>query len=219
MTPFPRSTALRVLALAGLAVAAALFSNRFASPARRLAWAGSGAVRPAVTPQLERPAPLQPAAPPPIVPAPRVERPGPPAPRTVVRPSVPPAPAPARVQEAPASSPIREISGDEAWVAFQAGAPFLDARRSAEFAEGHIAGAWCAPVWEADVDDRLLRFEARRRPGSEEPLVIYCSGGECRDSHLLATKLLNLGYHRLLIYRDGFPAWVAQGRPVEKGLP
>jgi rhodanese-related sulfurtransferase len=118
-----------------------------------------------------------------------------------------------------AVSPIREINGPEAWLAFQSKAPFLDARRSAEFAEGHIAGAWCAPVWEADLDDRLISFKAARRPGPDDPIVIYCSGGDCHDSHLLATKLLKEGYFHLLIYRDGYPGWVASGHPIDKGRP
>ena len=134
-------------------------------------------------------------------------------------PRPPTPPAPPRPREAVASSPIREISAQEAWEAFQAGVPFLDARRSAEFAEGHIAGAWSAPVWEADLNDRLLSFKAARRPGSEDPIAIYCSGGDCRDSHLLAAKLLEEGYFHLLIFREGYPAWVAQGHPVEKGHP
>jgi rhodanese-related sulfurtransferase len=95
--------------------------------------------------------------------------------------------------------------------------PFLDARRSSEYVEGHIQGAWCVAVWEADLEDRLIAFKAARRPGSEDPIVIYCSGGDCRDSHLLADKLLKEGYFHLLIYRDGYPDWVKQGHPVEKG--
>jgi rhodanese-related sulfurtransferase len=122
-------------------------------------------------------------------------------------------------QAAIASAPIREVSGAEAWKAFQSGIPFLDARRSAEFIEGHIAGAYCTPVWEADLEDRLFTFKAARRPGPEDPIVIYCSGGDCRDSHLLADRLLKEGYFHLLIYRAGFPDWVAQQRPVEKGQP
>ncbi|WP_306589458.1 rhodanese-like domain-containing protein [Geothrix sp. 21YS21S-4] len=112
-----------------------------------------------------------------------------------------------------------EISSQAAWETFQAGVPFLDARRSSEFAEGHIAGAWCAPVWEADLEDRLFAFKAARRPGPEDAIVLYCSGGDCRDSHLLAERLLAQGYFHLLIYRDGFPDWAAQGRPVQKGQP
>lgn len=210
-----RSTNLRVLALAGMAGAAALLSNALASPARRLAWAGSGAPLPSFTPPIKKHV----SPPPPAVQPPREAPSGRPALRPVPRAATPPPPAPPKAQEATAFSPIREISGQEAWEAFQSGVPFLDARRSSEFAEGHVAGAWCAPVWESDVDDRLLSFKAARRPGSEDPIVIYCSGGDCRDSHLLAAKLLKDGYFHLLIYRDGFPDWAAQGHPVEKGQP
>jgi rhodanese-related sulfurtransferase len=74
-------------------------------------------------------------------------------------------------------------------------------------------------VWEADLEDRLIFFKAARRPGPDDPIVIYCSGGDCRDSHLLASRLMLEGYGHLLIFRDGFPAWVAQGHPTEKGRP
>ncbi len=118
-----------------------------------------------------------------------------------------------------AAGPIREVGGAEAWEAFQAGVPFLDARRSAEYAEGHVAGAFCTPVWESDLEDRLITFKATRRPGPEDPILIYCSGGDCKDSHLLADRLLKEGYFHLLIYREGYPDWVARKHPTEKGQP
>ena len=214
-----RSTAVRVLALAGMAGAAALVSNFIASPARRLAWTGPGPSLPSFTPPPERPLQPAPAPQPPAVQEPKENHPLHPAPHAISRLTAPPPPAPLEAQGQIVSSPIREISSQEAWKAFQSGTPFLDARRSSEFAEGHIARAWCTPVWEADVDDRLITFKAARRPGPEDPIVIYCGGGDCRDSHLLAEKLLNEGYFHLLIYRDGFPDWKAQGHPVEKGQP
>lgn len=206
---------------------AALISNALASPARRLAWSGSKV-------QMLPPASWEgPLAPPPRVPStplpplpvlppqapvssPRPALPVHPAPST---PNPPLKPLPPQPPETPTTIPIREITSEEAWKAHQAGTPFLDARRSAEFAEGHIAGAWSAPVWESDLEDRLFTFKAARRPGPEDPIVIYCSGGDCRDSHLLANKLLTEGYFHLLIFRDGFPAWVAQGHPTQKGQP
>ena len=219
MPPFVRSTLFRVLALGGWAVMAALISNALPFPARRLAWSGSGVPRPVPSVQGERPKPLEPVPDRPADQAPQTfgqRHPAPPekSSRVMARP-----PEPLPPQAAVKANPIREVSGPEAWAAFQGGAPFLDARRSAEFVEGHVAGAWSTPVWESDLDDRLLSFKATRRPGPEDPIVIYCSGGDCRDSHLLAGKLLNEGYYHLLIYRDGYPAWLAQGHPVEKGQP
>src|SRR5512133_622304 len=216
--PARSSTVLRALALAGSAVVAALLSNFLASPARRLGWSGSKV--PLSLPASPLVLPRDPGHLVPAVQEPRLDRPV--SPSRTTSPKVAPSPAPAAARQAPetpAISPIREISSEEAWRAFQSGTPFLDARRGSEFAEGHIAGAWSTPVWESDLDDRLLSFKAARRPGSEDPIVIYCSGGDCRDSHLLAEKLLGEGYFHLLIFRDGFPAWAAQGRPVQKGRP
>jgi len=217
--PLPSSTPLRALALAGMAVTAALIANTFASPARRLAWVGSSVPPSIAAPGVEKIPPPVTGSGQPIVPEPKDGHPIHPGHLPPSRMTASPAPAAAPAPETPPSSPIRDISAEEAWRAFQSGTPFLDARRSSEFAEGHIASAWSTPVWESDLDDRLLSFKAARRPGSEDPIVIYCSGGDCRDSHLLAEKLLGEGYFHLLIFHDGYPAWVAQGRPVEKGRP
>jgi len=115
------------------------------------------------------------------------------------------------------AQPIREITPEEAWVLFRAKVPFLDARRSAEYSAGHIEGAWSLPVWEADLEARITEFEALAGPVSATPLVLYCSGGDCEDSHLLAQKLSPLGYRNLLIYRAGYPDWVRQGHPIRTG--
>ncbi|MFN7957499.1 MAG: rhodanese-like domain-containing protein [Holophagaceae bacterium] len=208
----PGATLLRMLALAGLAVLAALLSNTLQPPSRRLSWTGFSLPGQAAPPSSEAPVP----PPPPRAEAPKPAAPAPPRPvlppnSMGTRAEVPASPAPA--------GPIREIGSQEAWKAFQGGLPFLDARRSEDYTAGHVAGAWCTPVWEADLGDRLLAFKASRRPGPEDPIVIYCSGGDCRDSHLLAERLLSEGYFHLLIYRDGFPDWMAAGRPVEKGQP
>jgi rhodanese-related sulfurtransferase len=216
MSPFHKTTALRGLALAGLAGLAALISNGLASPSRRLAWQSSVVVPPSLAPQSNRPASAEPL---PRSQVTEASRSAPPSRSTSSGAAPNQAPSPAKPAEAAVSNPIREISGQEAWVSFQSGVPFLDARRRAEFAEGHIAGAWCTPVWEADLPERLIAFKAARQPGPDDPIVIYCSGGDCQDSHLLAAKLLNEGYGHLLIYRDGFPDWMAQKRPVEKGQP
>ncbi len=205
------TTLLRLLALAALAGLAALVSNRVAGPTRRLAWRGSLVV---AVPTMIVPPAREPVAPE-LAPLTGREN-------TEVRLKAvaPQTPAPAKqVAPAPpeATVPIRELGSAEALAGFQAGWPFLDARRSAEFAEGHVRGAFCTSVWEADLEDRLIDFKAARHPGPGDPIVIYCSGGDCHDSHLLAEKLLAQGYFHLLIYRDGYPDWVALGRPTAKG--
>jgi rhodanese-related sulfurtransferase len=112
---------------------------------------------------------------------------------------------------------IRDLSPDDAWAAFQLRIPFLDARRSEDYQDGHVADAWNVPIWEADAPARITEFEARTNPGPRAPIVIYCAGGDCEDSRLLARKLVDLGYRNLFIYRDGFPDWVKHGRPQQRG--
>ncbi|MBP1627365.1 MAG: rhodanese y domain superfamily protein, partial [Holophagaceae bacterium] len=115
-----------------------------------------------------------------------------------------------------AGEPSREISSQEAAEAFRQGIPFLDARRTEDYQAGHIRGALAMPVWEADMDERLTRFDASGHP-LKSPVVLYCSGGDCQDSELLASKLVALGYRHLLIYRGGYPDWATKGRPIHRG--
>jgi rhodanese-related sulfurtransferase len=113
----------------------------------------------------------------------------------------------------------RDIDSGEAWEAYQLGIPFLDARRSADFRNGHVRGAFPAPVWESDLPARLTAFEARVPWPYDAPLVLYCAGGDCEDSQLLAERMVALGYRNLLIYRGGWPDWKAQGRPADREAP
>ncbi len=112
---------------------------------------------------------------------------------------------------------MREIGSAEADEAFKAGVPFLDARRSAEYELGRVKGAWSLPIWESTLEERLVEFEAQVNQPPEAALVLYCSGGTCEDSHLLASRLFKMGYRNLLIYTDGYPDWVAQARPIAQG--
>jgi rhodanese-related sulfurtransferase len=111
--------------------------------------------------------------------------------------------------------PWVEISGEDAARLHAAGVPFLDARRTSLFEEGHVAGARPVSVWESDVDEKVMELIGEQ--DGAKPLVIYCSGGDCEDSHLLAQKLWGAGFNDLLVYRDGFPDWVKRGGAVHHG--
>ncbi len=112
-------------------------------------------------------------------------------------------------------TPYVEISGEEAARLFAAGVPFLDARRTRDYLEGHVAGARPVSVWESDVDQKVVALLGER--DGSQPLVLYCSGGDCEDSHLLAQKLWGAGFNNNLVYRDGFPDWVKRGGAVRRG--
>jgi rhodanese-related sulfurtransferase len=113
-------------------------------------------------------------------------------------------------------APQAEIAAAEARWLHERGALFLDARRTALHAQGHIAGAKVISVWEDGVADKVEQLSMFAKD-LRAPVVIYCSGGDCHDSHLLAEKLWLAGFRNLRIYTGGYPDWESRGWPVAKG--
>ncbi|HET8797758.1 MAG TPA: rhodanese-like domain-containing protein [Thermoanaerobaculia bacterium] len=115
--------------------------------------------------------------------------------------------------------PSVDISGEEAMALHAAGVLFLDARRTSVYEAGHIAGARSFSVWESDIDDKVnALYEERSDPEAQnKPIVIYCSGGACEDSHMLAQKLHGLFFNNAYVYKDGFPDWQKRGGAVKTG--
>jgi rhodanese-related sulfurtransferase len=96
---------------------------------------------------------------------------------------------------------------------------FLDARRTSVYEQGHIPGAQTYSVWESDIDQKVRKlFDERSDPRQQLlPIVIYCSGGDCEDSHMLAQKLWGIQFNNIYVYKDGFPDWQQHGAPVHTG--
>jgi len=183
------------VAIVAVAVAAAAASNLLAGPERKLRWIGSyaeAAPRPAAK------APTRPAAS-----------------SAAVTPS-----SGAGDGKEFAPHPDKawvEISGDDVAALHARGnVLFLDARRSSVYRDGHISGARAMSVWEADIDDKVRQLFSEGRDQSA-PVVVYCSGGDCEDSHMLGQKLYFVGFDNVLVYKDGFPDWQKRGLPVSKG--
>jgi len=194
----------KILILILLAVVCAGVSNLVASRERRLPWVGSYSraleIVPASAakgmPETPFPAPIPMATP-----------------GAAGAASVPAAPG--RFAPHPDKVSV-EISTDEAESLFRQGRLFLDARRTTVYADGHISGARSFPVWESDIADRVKAFYEEGLD-QNAPIVIYCSGGDCEDSHMLAEKLYMVGFNALFIYKDGFPDWQKRGLPIIKG--
>ena len=184
------------VALVALSVAAAAVSNLAAGPERKLRWVGSYAEAPPPASSKEPAAAAASAAPAPAI-SPSAGESGR---------AFPPHP----------DKPWLEISGDDVALLRDRGALILDARRSSVYRDGHIAGARSLSVWEADADDKVRGLFAEGRDQSA-PVVVYCSGGECEDSHMLAEKLYRVGFDDVLVYKDGFPDWQKRNLPVAKG--
>lgn len=154
-------------------------------------------------------------------PQPEATRPAP----TAVEPQLAPAPSPvASIAAAPSpkvfpphpEKPWIEISPEDVAELYGRKILFIDARRTDVFNEGHIAGSRSMPVWEADVDARVAALYDEGRD-QNAPIVIYCSGGNCEDSHMLAQKLWGVGFDNVLVYKDGFPDWQKRGGAVARG--
>jgi rhodanese-related sulfurtransferase len=88
---------------------------------------------------------------------------------------------------------------------------FVDARSQNDYENGHIPRAISLPV--GQFEERIGAFLNRYPP--EQPIVTYCSGRICEDSHDLARFLSDVGFTDVRIFIDGFPGWEAEGYPVE----
>jgi rhodanese-related sulfurtransferase len=141
-----------------------------------------------------------------------------PPPATATVPPPPAADPTARFKPHP-SQPYVEISGADAALLHANGVLFLDARRTSVYEAGHIAGARSFSVWESDVDDKVNALYGERSDQSDQdkPIVIYCSGGACEDSHMLSQKLWGIQFNNLYVYKDGFPDWQDRSGAVRTG--
>lgn len=112
-----------------------------------------------------------------------------------------------------------EIHGDDVESLHKKGVLFLDARRTSVYEQGHITGARPYSVWESDIDDKVNKLFAERSDPRDQnlPIVIYCSGGDCEDSHMLAQKLWGIQFNNVYVYKEGFPDWQKRGLPIHTG--
>jgi len=88
---------------------------------------------------------------------------------------------------------------------------FVDARSPDAYDEGHISGAVSLPV--GRFSDMIEAFRGMHPEST--PIIIYCSGRECEDSHNLARFLFMEGYTSIQIFIDGYPGWEEKGYPSE----
>jgi rhodanese-related sulfurtransferase len=226
-----RSFLLEAAALIGAAVLCALVSNALAARERKLALVGfypnaqkvpvqatetAAVTATVVTPPASATTTI-------VVPTATTATTATVAPKTTTTTTSAPAPPPkkpdvARFVPHPDKAYV-EIKVDDVKALHDAGALFLDARRTSVYEQGHIAGARPFSVWESDIDDKVRKlFDERGEPAQQaQPIVIYCSGGECEDSHMLAQKLWGIQFNNVYVYKDGYPDWVAHRGAAHTG--
>lgn len=219
-----------ILVAAGIVLA--LVSNAAASRQRKLVLPGyypnatevpmhaTATPPPPVAAPTATTAPVTPVAPATTTVAPATTT-APAIPRTVMpkpKTAPPPIDVAARFKPHPDKAYV-EVGYDEAAALHSSGALVLDARRTSVYEQGHIAGARPFSVWESDVDDKVNKlYEERSDPRDQlEPILIYCSGGDCEDSHMLAQKLWGIQFNNVYVYKDGYPDWVKRGGSIRTG--
>jgi rhodanese-related sulfurtransferase len=93
-------------------------------------------------------------------------------------------------------------------------AVIVDARSSASFSEGHIAGAITLPLEEARKSP--ARPFKTKLP-ADATIIAYCNGFACHDSIDLGKILMQAGYTTVYVFEGGFPEWRDAGYPTAKG--
>jgi len=236
-----RTYLIQTVTLIAAAVLCALVSNAMASRERQMKLHGYYPNAQKVPPrETSTPAPIAPAV------TTTTTMAQTPAATATVAPAPTPAPAPLPVATTPAQAPPAakplvtapvtkddplkkfaphekqpyiEIAYADVKLLHDRGVMFFDARRTSVYEQGHIAGARAMPVWESDIDDRVAKFFNERSDAAQQalPIVVYCSGGDCEDSHMLAQKLFQAYYTNVYVYKDGFPDWQKHGGDVHVG--
>ncbi len=89
----------------------------------------------------------------------------------------------------------------------------VDARTSAFYDSGHIPGA--LNLSRTNFARDYLHLQSQLDQSKSSPVIVYCSGGECHDSRMVASALITLGFSQVRIFTGGWDAWTAASEPVE----
>ncbi len=90
----------------------------------------------------------------------------------------------------------------------------LDARAAPFYQMGHIPGA--LNLSRDDFAAGYRRLRSTLDASKDEPIVVYCSGGDCHDSKMVASALLSLGFSQVRVFTDGWSGWTQAGLPVAR---
>jgi rhodanese-related sulfurtransferase len=88
----------------------------------------------------------------------------------------------------------------------------VDARAASFYGAGHVPGA--LNLSRQDFAGDYQRLRPTLDKSKDRAVVVYCSGGECHDSRLVASALISLGYAHVRIFTGGWAAWTASGAAV-----
>lgn len=88
----------------------------------------------------------------------------------------------------------------------------LDVRPRELYNQGHLPGALSFPLMEFDQKIIQILDSISR----QSALLVYCSSVKCTDSHIVAQRLISLGYDNVKVFSGGFGQWQEKGYEIEK---
>jgi 3-mercaptopyruvate sulfurtransferase SseA len=89
----------------------------------------------------------------------------------------------------------------------------LDARPKIFYRIGHIPSAISLP--RDDFGKQYQAVQANLIAHRNSSIVVYCSGGECHDSQMVADALRKLGYPHVRLFQGGWSDWEGSRLPEE----
>jgi rhodanese-related sulfurtransferase len=114
------------------------------------------------------------------------------------------------------SFPVATVGLDEfRQIVDSRSALILDARAPLYYRQGHVPGA--LNLSREDFGAEYLRLRGMLDRDKDRPIIVYCSGGSCHDSKMVAEALTTLGYTRVRIFPGGWEAWSSAGMPAQRG--
>jgi rhodanese-related sulfurtransferase len=116
---------------------------------------------------------------------------------------------------------VKAVTAEEAKKLIDAGAPAIDTRVAAEYAEKTIKGAISVTYREKSAkepgfDASLDQFDLAKLPANKAaPVVLFCNAGECWRSYKAASVAAKAGYTNVNWLRGGMPEWTSKGLPTQ----
>ncbi|HET7134892.1 MAG TPA: rhodanese-like domain-containing protein [Casimicrobiaceae bacterium] len=88
----------------------------------------------------------------------------------------------------------------------------LEALPAKYYRDWHLPGARHMP------HDEVRRLAPALVPDKRTPIVVYCASATCRNSHIAASVLAQLGYEHVEVFTGGKQAWSEAGLAVERAV-
>ena len=93
-------------------------------------------------------------------------------------------------------------------------AEFIDARNPDEFAAGAIPTAFNIPP-DAFAGGNFPPYLSTI--ASDRKIIVYCGGGDCDASLLVALKIKGSGFKDVIVFKEGYSGWTAAKFPTTGG--